>query len=132
VQDTWLRVIRSARTFDGRSSVKTWLYRILINRCKDLRAARRPLQPDSRGREPNALDPTIGPAEPFADDSQALRAAVESLREDRRTIVLLCYHAGVTHEHAAEILGLPLGTLKSRLHAALTQLRAALAPEPSR
>jgi RNA polymerase sigma-70 factor (ECF subfamily) len=58
-----------------------------------------------------------------------LRTAVGRLDEDRRLVVLLCYHAGMTHAQAAEILDLPLGTLKSRLHAALTELRAMLGAE---
>ena len=58
-----------------------------------------------------------------------VRRAVERLDDDKRFVVLLCYHAGLTHEQAAEILELPLGTLKSRLHAALTELRGVLAAE---
>ena len=37
VQETWVRVIRYGHSFNGRSSFKTWLYRITINRCRDLR-----------------------------------------------------------------------------------------------
>ncbi len=44
----------------------------------------------------------------------------------RRAVVLLCYHGGLTHVEAAEILELPLGTLKSRLHATLEELRGML------
>jgi RNA polymerase sigma-70 factor (ECF subfamily) len=44
-------------------------------------------------------------------------------------IVLLCYHQGLTHEQAAEVLDIPTGTLKSRLNAALKELRQSLASE---
>jgi RNA polymerase sigma-70 factor (ECF subfamily) len=134
VQDTWLRVIRSSETFDGRSSFKTWIYRITINRCNDMRAARRHLSTTDAGdadRAGPAMPDAAPPQTDHAEETQSLRAAVEELRDDRRTVVLLCYHSGMTHEQAADILGLPLGTLKSRLHAALTQLRAALAQEPA-
>ncbi|MHC4137655.1 MAG: RNA polymerase sigma factor, partial [Planctomycetota bacterium] len=40
VQETWMRVIRYGSSFNGRSTVKTWLYRIAVNRCRDLRATR--------------------------------------------------------------------------------------------
>jgi RNA polymerase sigma-70 factor (ECF subfamily) len=54
---------------------------------------------------------------------------VEALTPDQRLILLLSYHDGLSHTAAAEVLGIPIGTLKSRLHAALTQLRARLSPE---
>ncbi len=132
VQETWLRVIRFGRQFAGRSSFKTWVYRIAVNQCRSLR--------ELNNRDPE-LDPlpskpavAAGPAAAaeVADQNQVVRHAVERLDPDKRLVVLLCYHTGMTHEQAAEILEIPLGTLKSRLHAALTELRAALsAAEPS-
>jgi RNA polymerase sigma-70 factor, ECF subfamily len=119
VQDTWLRVIRYGRSFNGTSSVKTWLYRIAINRCRDLRA--RPLP---------ALNGTVEGHAPAAQtDADALTHHLNTLAPDRRELLLLCYHDGITHQHAAAILELPLGTLKSRLHAALADLRKAMAAE---
>lgn len=121
VQDAWVRVIRSARHFAGRSAVKTWLYRIVVNRCHDLRA------------KPPALNGT--PDRPAADpprpDHDMLAALVNDLPPDTRLILLLCYHRGLTHTEAAGVLDIPAGTLKSRLHAALESLRARL-PEEDR
>jgi RNA polymerase sigma-70 factor (ECF subfamily) len=72
----------------------------------------------------------VATADPDMTDTQAaLRAHLRHLHPDRRLILLLCYHQGMTHAHAADILGLPLGTLKTRLHAALTELRARLLAE---
>jgi RNA polymerase sigma-70 factor (ECF subfamily) len=135
VQDTWLRVIRSARTYSGEASVKTWLYRILINRCHDLRG-----QAASAARATAQFGETrtgVGaPAVRPAERDPALQRAVDGLPEDRRTIILLCYHRGLTHELAAGVLGIPIGTLKSRLNAALKELRSVLvtrdAHEPQR
>jgi RNA polymerase sigma-70 factor, ECF subfamily len=64
-----------------------------------------------------------------ADELDHLRAAVRALSPDRRMLMLLCHHQGITHQVAAEILGLPLGTLKTRLRAAMTDLRARLNAE---
>jgi len=61
--------------------------------------------------------------------NQTLRDAVERLAEPKREVVLLCYHEGMTHELAATVLEIPLGTLKSRLHAALKELREHLCDE---
>ena len=124
VQEAWLRVIRSARTFRGESTVKTWLYRITINAARDARAR--------AVRHPSAADGSqIDPAmdSPDGDRLMPLRSAIDQLSDDQRLLVLLCYHRSLTHPQAAEVLGIPPGTLKSRLHAALTALRASLAQE---
>ena len=130
VQETWVRAVRFAGGFGGQSSVKTWLYRILINQCRTMleseRLTRMPGGIHESGIEsrPTALAATSGID---ADErSGRLRQKVEQLDAEKRVVLLLCYHESLTHEQAAEILGLPLGTLKSRLHAALTELRAAL------
>lgn len=129
VQETWLRVIKSARHFAGASSVKTWVYRILINRALDMR------QDQKRFRIPPLTDDAMSPvpapdlAAHHLENGQLLRHAVDTLTPDQRLILLLSYHDGLSHAAAAEVLDIPLGTLKSRLHAALTQLRARLSPE---
>ncbi|TWT45625.1 ECF RNA polymerase sigma-E factor [Phycisphaerae bacterium RAS1] len=143
VQETWLRVIRFRDTFNGRSSVKTWVYRILINQCHSLRRMTGPEACGAatmwRDDEPSqaakaAARGPAAPAEPHAAAERAetragLRDALERLPSDRRGVLLLCYHEGLTHEAVAEILHIPLGTLKSRLHAALEELRGLLCSE---
>lgn len=130
VQETWMRVIRFADRFDGRSQFKTWLFRILVNRCHDLLSLAD--GPATVAELPDPPTPTdSAPTRPLekSDELQTLRTAVARLPLDRRSIVLLCYHNGLTHEQAAEILEIPAGTLKSRLHAALTELREVLSPK---
>lgn len=122
VQETWVRVIRFAGGFQGRSSVKTWLYAILVNQCRGMRGARR-----DAGAPPETA--AAGPERP---GDERLHAALDGLGEAAREVVLMCYHAGMTHETAAEVLGIPLGTVKSRLHGALRELRAGLATETTR
>jgi RNA polymerase sigma-70 factor (ECF subfamily) len=120
IQETWLRVIRFGKSFRAGSSFKTWLYRIAINQCRDAKRGA-----TVRGAiENRAADDPTAQSEP--DDASTLRAHLRQIHPDRRLILLLCYHQGMTHAQAADILGLPLGTLKTRLHAALTELRARL------
>lgn len=123
VQETWVRVIRFAAGFEGRSGVKTWIYTILVNQCRTMRAAR------------TSADAAVGEVATEGVGSledERLRAALDGLGEGPREVVLMCYHHGLTHETAAAVLGVPLGTVKSRLHAALRDLRAALSPEGAR
>jgi RNA polymerase sigma-70 factor, ECF subfamily len=134
VQETWMKVIRYAKSFNRRSSVKTWLYRIAINQCKNI------LQRQAR----SVGDDTPSLVETVADQSDVesvaesierretnctLHEALQQLNITKRTVLLLCYHAEMTHEQAAAILEIPVGTLKSRLHAALDELRSALSVE---
>jgi RNA polymerase sigma factor (sigma-70 family) len=133
VQETWVRVIRFAGSFNGRSSVKTWLYRIALNQCRNLlsagaAAALASARDDRRAPpEPAVANPSSAVAD--SERLDCLRAAVGRLDPDKRAVLLLCYHQGLTHEQAAEILEIPVGTLKSRLHAALRDLRERLNAE---
>lgn len=124
VQETWLRVVRYAGSFNGRSNVKTWLYRIAINQCRSSLAARLPTiqeVPDSRDLSPSPADQAAR-----RDDADNLKRAVEALSAPLRETVLLCYTHGLTHAEAADAMEIPLGTVKSRLHAALEELRRRL------
>ncbi len=128
VQEAWVRVIRHARGFRGQSSVKTWLYRIVINECSAMRKRLRRERERAEVLGTAAPNPTMQGAS-AADSDDEVRRVVDSLEESRRVVVLLCYSAGMTHDLAAEVLGVPAGTLKSRLHAALTTLRRRMTEE---
>ena len=134
IQETWVRVIRFGDRFNGRSSFKTWLYRIAINQCRNLSAGPQGSElPSPDGMKPPAGDPENEPSRiaESQEQNQRLRRAVDQLGPAKSAVLLLCYHDGMTHAQAAEILDLPVGTLKSRLSAALKELRACLASEMS-
>ncbi len=119
VQDVWIRVLKSGSAFSGQSSAKTWLYRVTINRCHDVRA-KMDRQTPAESVRPPAERPFDG------EQSTAVTRAVETLKPDQRMLVILCYHSGMSHSQAADILGVPIGTVKSRLNTALNDLRAVL------
>lgn len=125
VQDSWIRVVRSAAGFDQRAEVRTWLYRIVINRSRDIARRERSQRARRNGKAPPAETPA--PAEP--ELRAAVRRAVGELTAVEREAVLLCCHADLTHAQAAAILQIPLGTLKSRVRTALTRLERSLRPE---
>jgi RNA polymerase sigma factor (sigma-70 family) len=127
IQETWLRVVRYAGSFNGASSAKTWLYRIAINQCRTLLSVRERVLPEGAGPDPPRADDPVGKAIE-KDESERLRRAVEALPQPLRETVLLCYTHGLTHAEAAEAMGVPIGTVKSRTHGALEQLRARMKP----
>ena len=123
VQDAWVRVLARASSFNGSASVKTWLFRIVINRCRDIaKRERRRLRGESNA--PPAGD--RADAQDAGEQSRALAKAVMRLPTAQREAVLLCHHRGLTHAEAAAVLGIPAGTLKGRVRAGLTQLRRKL------
>lgn len=121
VQDTWLRVIKYGRSFRSGSSVKTWLYRILINACKDARTKNARMRLTTSPERERA-----GSESPDSPDLTRLRSIIDTLTGDQKLLILLCYHNGLSHPQAAEVLDIPVGTLKSRLHTTLTTLRSRL------
>lgn len=124
LQDTFLNAYRGVGRFGGRARVSTWLYRIAANASFDVIARRRtrdrPL--DDAGHEPAA------PGDPFAQSAErrALEQALAALPDEFREAVVLCDIAGLGAGEAAELLGVPAGTVKSRVFRARALLATAL------
>jgi RNA polymerase sigma-70 factor (ECF subfamily) len=135
VQDCWMRVIRHSGRFRGDSSVRTWIYRILVNRCFEKRsvegrAARLAASAEFFTHDDLSQNPaSLASSEDMGDH---VAQAVETLPESMRVVLILCYHRGLTHQQSAEVLDIPLGTLKTRLHNALTRLRESLTLEKAK
>jgi RNA polymerase sigma-70 factor (ECF subfamily) len=124
-QETYLRAFRALPQFAGRSSARTWLLGIARRACADhIRALVRRRRLDSR---------LAGEAPPHMPDPAGLLAADELLRrlpEDRRSAFVLTQMLGLSYAEAAEAEQVPVGTIRSRVARARTQLveatRAAL------
>jgi len=114
-QDTFLTVFRKADRFQAKAAFSTWLYRVTMNTCYDhLRRAKR----KRADRLPDAHDPVdIASSDPF--DSVEVRpdieAALATLSEDFRAVVVLVDLQGMSLEQASDTLEVPGGTVKSRL-----------------
>lgn len=121
-QETLLAAWRAVGGFSGQSSLKTWLYVIAGYKCAD--ALRK------RGREPKTEEAGDAlAAEPFEEGSlerMDLKAAVLALKPEDRSLLFLVYSQGFGLREAAETLGIPEGTAKSRLHALRKRLRTSL------
>ncbi len=127
-QEVFLRAYRGLVGFRGHSSLGTWLYRIAYNvflnhrsRCKRFSAL--PEDYDVRAAAPeDAL------SAPRSDMRRDLRSAIAELPDRYRAVVVLYYLQEVTYPEIAEILDLPLGTVKTHLHRAKRLLRRAMEP----
>jgi len=122
VQETFVGAFRSLRSFEGRSSLKTWLIQILVRQAARRRQAR------ARGQAlplDKAAPAARGPEEGL-DARMDLLGALESLAPEQREVIALRELEGMTYEEMAEALGAPRGTVESRLHRARQALRERL------
>ncbi|HEX4821858.1 MAG TPA: sigma-70 family RNA polymerase sigma factor [Acidimicrobiales bacterium] len=140
-QDTWLAVMRGVDRFEGRSSLKTWLFRILLNRArsavgKEARAGRPELIDDERF---DATGAWVDPPEAWADRADdrlfaaqladRVRALLAELPESQRQVVVLRDVEGLPPNEVAELLGVSDGNQRVLLHRGRARLRHLLAAE---
>lgn len=138
-QETFITAQKKLKSFQGASSLSTWLFGIAHNHCRNLARKRKTemlgawvaIETLEAGADPSlngAADwPRDGqPLESQIIDREALRMALSSLSSDHREVVVLHEVEGLTYEEAAEVIGVPVGTVKSRLHHAFLKLREAL------
>jgi RNA polymerase sigma-70 factor (ECF subfamily) len=116
-QDAFERAFAALARFDERRPFGPWLHRIVVNRSLDLlRRERRLVGGDFEFEAGEWSDPRLA--------DQELLAAVGRLSLQRRVVVVLRYGLGYSPTMIAELLGLPVGTVHSRLARALEDLRA--------
>jgi RNA polymerase sigma-70 factor (ECF subfamily) len=117
-QETWLRVVRARRRFDARRRFSTWLFQIANNLCRD--RFRRGATA-ARGREALADAPRAPAPDPELrlDLAQRLAALPDRLRE----VLVLRFYRDLGEREIGDLLGIPVGTVKSRVHSALRALR---------
>ena len=127
VQETLLGAFRGLRSFEGRSSVKTWLTSILIRQTA--------MRHRSLGRRPAASLDTVAevesgqsaaPRTESTDTRLDLAAAIRTLSPEHREVIGLREFGGLSYEEIAEALGVPRGTVESRLFRARRELQERL------
>jgi RNA polymerase sigma-70 factor (ECF subfamily) len=125
-QETFLAVWRKAEQFNPlRASPSAWIYTIARNLWIDV--LRRERHPDD-GRAAPPLETQLTPEEALrvAEGEERLRAALVTLPVEQSDVLRLSFFDEQTHAEIAEFLGLPLGTVKSRIRLAMAHLRRAL------
>jgi len=138
VQDVFLIAFQSLHLFKGDSAVFTWLYRIMVNRAVSLkRGVRRSVSLDSGsegpGRGHGRLADDTGPE---ADLERAelvgwIQAALRRLSGEHREVLVMKDFDGMTYGEIAGALGVPIGTVRSRLYRARLDLRYLLGLSPN-
>jgi RNA polymerase sigma factor (sigma-70 family) len=125
VQDTFVAAWKGAARFEGRSSVSSWLFAIARRQARD---RLRRVQPDQASVEALEALPAADPGPEAAALAAATRtelaAALERLPAKHRECLVLAFVAELSGPEIAAVLGIPEGTVKSRIHAARRALRA--------
>jgi RNA polymerase sigma-70 factor (ECF subfamily) len=116
-QEALIAVVRGLPRFDGRAAFTTWMYRVATNACLDeLRRRKRRPDPVSTDIEPR---PRSSDAAPDLDqtltDRFALDAALDTLSDEFRSVIVLRDVVGLDYAAIAEVLALPAGTVRSRI-----------------
>ncbi len=136
-QEVFVRAFQNFQSFDGRSSVKTWLFRIAYNLCIDrARRARRGLVEVGMHASADSddwmevADTRWQPDRVAMQDELAtvVERAISTMSEKLRSVLLLHDREDASYEEIAETLGLPVGTVKSRLFLARAHLQNCLRP----
>ena len=129
-QESWIRVSRARDRFDRSRRFSTWLFQIANNLCRD-----RWRRLDARRRAHDALRDEAQArgqdraAAPELPGEHRLERQLERLPERLREVLVLRYYQDLGEAEIAEILDIPRGTVKSRLHAAVRAARALLEKE---
>lgn len=130
-QTAFLRAYGALESFNGQAAFSTWLYRVVLNLCRDrlrsrrVRARHAEVMSAHRGEACHEAGPSDGACEQ-RELSREVAKAVAALPQTEREVVVLRHYQGLTFGRIAEVLGTPVSTVKSRMSRALGSLRSRL------
>lgn len=119
-QEVFVRALRSLGRWDRQRPLRPWLLTITANRCRTYLHL--------RGRRPIASECVNDAADTRADEEDAaelwseIRLALEQLRPDYRRVFLLFHEQGLSYEEMSQVIGKPIGTIKTWLHRARNEM----------
>ncbi len=137
--DAFLRVYQAIRLFRGDANFSTWLYRIVTNVYLDRRKRQKnkqhlsleeyiELEENSVARQVEDPSPSPGMVMEGVERAELLQKAIAELPDYQRAMIVLYHKEGLAYEEIAEVMSLPIGTVKSRLNRARLVLREKLEP----
>jgi RNA polymerase sigma-70 factor (ECF subfamily) len=115
-QDTFLTVYRKGRQYSGRSRFSTWLYRVAINTCHDHLRKRKRHQAVPIPEGSDVPDPSMGDQFTSVELRPDILTALSSIPEEFRSAVVFVDIDGLALDEVADIMGVPVGTVKSRTY----------------
>jgi RNA polymerase sigma-70 factor (ECF subfamily) len=138
-QDVLVQVVRKLGTFRGDAQLSTWLHRVTVNAALAFRQKRSNRQKrETHETDTDALEVTdgpvarwaVGPEEPVlaAEQAAVIEGAIDGLPGPFRDVYVLADVEGLPNQEIADLLGLSVPAVKSRLHRARLRMRDALAP----
>ena len=135
VQEAFLQAYLKLATFQRQSAFYTWLYRIAFNNAVSRKRRKRvetsvDQAREQAGDEPLAADDAPGDRLEREEEAERIQRALHTLSDEHRGILVLREIDGLDYEAIAEILSINIGTVRSRLHRARTQLRDKLLELP--
>lgn len=124
-QEIFLKVYKNLKSFREESSLKTWIMKIAINHVKDFFKAKRnfTMEVPSDDEDQEMLPELVLDDFTSIEDEILVERALSNLKEWEKEILVLYYMEGFEYHEIAEILGIPIGTVKSRLNAAKKSLK---------
>ncbi len=127
-QETFIRAARALPRFEIRegASFEAWLYRIAVNRCRSrMRRKWYQVLPWPDPAPPLEMEPEKQPDRQLMRDQRRdeIMDVIDTLGEKHRLVVILRYYAGLSNEEIAQALGIPSGTVRSRLYTARQRLK---------
>ena len=128
LQDVFFKIYRNLRTFEGRSTFRTWLYQIALNTCRnELRyRRRRPVSIEANMNDIDLTDPVHLSREPASGQSELILNALLDLKPEQRAILIMRDMEEQPFTAIAEALGIQVGAAKVRVQRARLALVAAL------
>jgi RNA polymerase sigma-70 factor (ECF subfamily) len=137
VQETFVSAYVSLASFKGESEFYTWLYRIAFNTAVSWRRRRRPMVSLDAGRDPDnpahpqdcSEESRPGASLERSEEASKLMIALARLSPEHREVLVLKDIDGLKYEEIADVAGIPIGTVRSRIHRARLELRDLLGPE---
>ncbi len=115
-QETFLTVFRKADRYKAEAAFSTWLYRVAVNTCYDLLRRQRRRRADALPDGHDPPDATAGDVLASVELRPDIEAALQAVQAEFRGAIVLVDLEGLALETAAEILGVPVGTVKSRVY----------------
>jgi len=128
VQEALIRSWRDMRSLRDPDRFDAWLYRLLINACRDQARSSRRIAVEVREIDVEQLDTTDAYSQVVNRDE--LQRAFMALPVDQRAVLVLTHYIGLPAAEVGQILGIPTGTVYSRLHYGVRRMREALTPKP--